>query len=94
MPQVAAYVSANKIEADYGRTWDRILPGPRYLEPDDGLGEAPPLGWTVMFPHILKGKAGDSAPGIAAAQHSDRSATASTSDRAASRAADCDAATG
>jgi predicted AlkP superfamily pyrophosphatase or phosphodiesterase len=73
VPQVAAYVSANGIEADYGRTWERVLPGPRYLEPDDGLGEAPPLGWTVMFPHVLKGKAGDTVPGAAYYQQWERS---------------------
>ena len=73
VPQVTEYVSANKIEADYGRTWERVLPGPRYLEPDDGVGERPPLGWTVMFPHVLKGKAGDSLPGEAYYQQWERS---------------------
>jgi len=63
--EVGAYVAANPIEADYGRTWERLLPPNRYADPDDGLGEAPPLGWTATFPHVLSGKPGDTAAGQA-----------------------------
>src|SRR5437773_658443 len=30
VPEVGAYVSANHIEADFGHTWDRLLPPSRY----------------------------------------------------------------
>jgi predicted AlkP superfamily pyrophosphatase or phosphodiesterase len=63
--EVGAYVSANPIEADFGRTWERLLPANRYPDPDDGLGEVAPFGWTPTFPHLLKGKPGDTAPGQA-----------------------------
>jgi hypothetical protein len=33
---------ANPIDADYGKTWSRLLPDSQYQGPDDGLGEAPP----------------------------------------------------
>jgi predicted AlkP superfamily pyrophosphatase or phosphodiesterase len=71
--EVSAFVSANHIEADYGRTWDRLLPASRYGEKDDGLGEAPPTGWSATFPHALKGKAGDSLPTDAYYQQWERS---------------------
>ena len=54
-PAVKAFVDANPIDADYGKTWDRLLPADRYKTPDDGEGEAPPNGWTPTFPHVLKG---------------------------------------
>src|SRR5262249_53502413 len=40
---------------DFGKTWDRILPMASYSGPDDGVGEAPPRGWTRSFPHVLNG---------------------------------------
>src|SRR4029077_12329505 len=33
VPEVGAYVAANPIEADFGRTWDRMLPVNRYTGP-------------------------------------------------------------
>jgi predicted AlkP superfamily pyrophosphatase or phosphodiesterase len=62
VPEVAAFVSANRIEADFGRSWDRLLPASQYSEPDAGLGEAPPAGWTTTFPHALTGTAGNRSP--------------------------------
>jgi len=55
VPEVKAFVDANPTTADYGKTWDRLLPAAAYPGPDDGVGEAPPLGWTRSFPHVLKG---------------------------------------
>ncbi len=49
---VSAFVAANPIEADFGKVW---TPSARYREPDAGLGEAPPPGWTATFPHALAG---------------------------------------
>jgi predicted AlkP superfamily pyrophosphatase or phosphodiesterase len=58
VPAVKAFVEANPPSADFGKTWDRTLPASRYSGTDDGLGEAPPAGWTRTFPHALKGTAG------------------------------------
>jgi predicted AlkP superfamily pyrophosphatase or phosphodiesterase len=63
--EVGTYVAANPIEADYGRKWEKLLPNNRYTDPDDGLGEVAPIGWTSSFPHVLSGKAGDTAAGPA-----------------------------
>jgi predicted AlkP superfamily pyrophosphatase or phosphodiesterase len=57
VPAVKAFVDANPLVADFGKTWDRSLPASSYSGPDDGVGEAPPLGWTRSFPHVLKGTA-------------------------------------
>lgn len=60
-PPVAAvkeFLDANPMSADFGKTWTRLLPRGRYTEPDSGLGEAPPVGWTATFPHLLTGTTG------------------------------------
>jgi predicted AlkP superfamily pyrophosphatase or phosphodiesterase len=57
VPAVKAFIDANPLAADFGKTWDRILPAAAYSGPDDGVGEAPPKGWTGSFPHQLKGTA-------------------------------------
>jgi len=54
---VRDFVSHHSIDADVGKTWTRLLPAADYREPDDGVGEAPPTGWTRTFPHVL-GSAG------------------------------------
>jgi predicted AlkP superfamily pyrophosphatase or phosphodiesterase len=53
--EVRAYLSAHPIEADYGKTWNRLLPAENYTEPDAGLAESTALGWSTTFPHVLKG---------------------------------------
>jgi hypothetical protein len=55
VPAVKAFLDANPMTADFGKTWDRRLPAASYSGPDDGVGEAPPQGWTRSFPHVLKG---------------------------------------
>ncbi|MEQ1727282.1 MAG: alkaline phosphatase family protein, partial [Vicinamibacterales bacterium] len=55
---VKAYTAANPIEADFGKVWTRLLPPSQYRDPDDGLAEAPPKGWTSTFPHPLRGENG------------------------------------
>ena len=67
MPAVKAFVDANPLAADFGKTWDHSLPAASYSGPDDGVGEAPPQGWTRSFPHVLKGTA-DKADGSYFAQ--------------------------
>jgi predicted AlkP superfamily pyrophosphatase or phosphodiesterase len=58
VPAVKAFIDANPITADFGKTWDKSLPAASYSGPDDGVGEAPPQGWTRSFPHVLKGTSG------------------------------------
>jgi predicted AlkP superfamily pyrophosphatase or phosphodiesterase len=67
VPAVKAFVDANPLAADFGKTWDHSLPAASYSGPDDGVGEAPPQGWTRRFPHVLKGTA-DAADGSYFAQ--------------------------
>jgi predicted AlkP superfamily pyrophosphatase or phosphodiesterase len=55
---VKAFLDANPMSADFGKTWTRLLPAARYTTADNGVGEAPPVGWTRTFPHELKGSAG------------------------------------
>ena len=57
VPAVKAFLDANPLTADFGKTWDRSLPAASYSGPDEGVGEAPPPGWTRSFPHPLKGTA-------------------------------------
>src|SRR3989442_416430 len=45
VPAVKAFVEANPIDADFGKSWTRLLPAARYREPDAAEGEAPPRGW-------------------------------------------------
>jgi predicted AlkP superfamily pyrophosphatase or phosphodiesterase len=52
---VMALLAANPIDADFGKTWNRLLPADRYATPDDGEGEVPTRGWTSTFPHVLNG---------------------------------------
>jgi predicted AlkP superfamily pyrophosphatase or phosphodiesterase len=56
----AAFISANPIDRDAGKSWERALPEDRYTGPDDGPGEGKSNGWTTTFPHAL-GAAGDRA---------------------------------
>lgn len=58
VPAVKAFLDANPLTADFGKTWTRRLPASAYSGPDDAAGEAPPPGWTRSFPHELKGTTG------------------------------------
>ena len=58
VPAVKAFVDANPMTADSGKTWTRMLPAASYSGSDDGLGEAPPPGWTTTFPHKLRAVTG------------------------------------
>jgi len=55
VPAVTAFAQANPIETYFRRTWDRLLPIARYPDPDAGVGEAVPRGWSTSFPHVLNG---------------------------------------
>jgi predicted AlkP superfamily pyrophosphatase or phosphodiesterase len=56
VPFVAEFVAKHPVEADYGKSWTKLLPDSSYLYPDDAQGESTDT-WTRTFPHILKGKA-------------------------------------
>jgi predicted AlkP superfamily pyrophosphatase or phosphodiesterase len=56
VPQVQAYVTANPMDADFGKVWTRLLSPSQYKDADDGLAEDPNRGWTSTFPHPLKGE--------------------------------------
>src|SRR6478672_3727490 len=58
LPAVKTFIDANPITADFGKTWDRMLPAASYAGPDEGVAEAPPRGWSRSFPHVLKGAEG------------------------------------
>lgn len=62
VPEVQAYLAANPMSADYGKTWSRLLPDAQYRDTDAGLAEAPIRGWTATFPHVLNGDGATSAP--------------------------------
>jgi predicted AlkP superfamily pyrophosphatase or phosphodiesterase len=55
LPQVKAFIDAHPIEADYGKTWKKLLPPASYRQTDDSNEEAPPPGWSRSFPHVLNG---------------------------------------
>jgi len=57
VPAVKAFVAANPVDADFGKSWTRLLPAARYRETDDTRDERPPAGWTSTFPHVLNGTA-------------------------------------
>ena len=62
IPQVKAFLSANPMDADYGKTWTHLLPASAYKDPDDSPGETPIRGWSATFPHMLMGEG--SAPDV------------------------------
>jgi predicted AlkP superfamily pyrophosphatase or phosphodiesterase len=55
VPAVKAFIAANPIESDYGKSWTTLLPSDRYQSLDNLVGEAPPRGWTPEFPHVFAG---------------------------------------
>jgi predicted AlkP superfamily pyrophosphatase or phosphodiesterase len=50
---VQAFVTANPVSADAGKSWDRMLPLPSYAGEDDVKGERFPTGWSSTFPHPI-----------------------------------------
>jgi predicted AlkP superfamily pyrophosphatase or phosphodiesterase len=58
VPAVKAFLDANPITADLGKVWTKLLPDSAYTGSDDAAGEAPPRGWTRVFPHQVNGTNG------------------------------------
>ena len=50
---VRQFIAANPVEADRGKTWERVQPLTAYGGEDDGKGERAPSGWTKTFPHVV-----------------------------------------
>jgi predicted AlkP superfamily pyrophosphatase or phosphodiesterase len=48
-----AFITANPIDADAGKVWERMLPPEAYQFDDAGVGERGTGGWTSTFPHPL-----------------------------------------
>jgi arylsulfatase A-like enzyme len=59
------YVATHPVAADFGKTWNLLLPESDYLYDDPLGGRYAPNGWTPSFPHPLRGAATDTAPGPA-----------------------------
>ena len=57
-PGVQAFVSAHPRSALRDVVWTLPAERDHYSGPDDGVGEAAPLGWTATFPHPLAGAPG------------------------------------
>jgi arylsulfatase A-like enzyme len=55
VPFVADFIRSHPVEADYGKTWAKLLPDCDYVYPDEAAGENEDT-WTRTFPHVLKGK--------------------------------------
>lgn len=63
--QVAAFVAANPIAADFGKVWTLMLEPGVYTGTDNDPAEAPPKGWGPAFPHALRGTDDEAGPGHA-----------------------------
>lgn len=58
-PDVQAFVSAHPRASMRRAVWTPVVGSGPYDGPDDGVGEAPPRGWTTTFPHPLAGSPGE-----------------------------------
>ena len=57
VPFVEQYAKAHPIKEDYGKTWTRALPDGSYWYDERAAGAVAPEGWSLTFPHPLRGKA-------------------------------------
>jgi predicted AlkP superfamily pyrophosphatase or phosphodiesterase len=58
MPFVEEFAKKHPVSEDYGKTWSLSLPESAYFYDDKATGAVPPGGWTLSFPHPLRGKDG------------------------------------
>jgi predicted AlkP superfamily pyrophosphatase or phosphodiesterase len=61
-PFIAEYVKAHPVKTDYGKTWALSLPKSAYLYKEESSGAVAPEGWSLGFPHPVRGKASGSEP--------------------------------
>ncbi len=52
------FLTANRIERDFGAAWNREGKKSDYKYDDNGIGEKPSVEWTAEFPHLLQPKSG------------------------------------
>jgi predicted AlkP superfamily pyrophosphatase or phosphodiesterase len=64
-PFVEEYAKAHPIKEDYGKTWTLSLPEGSYWYDEKATGAVPPEGWSLTFPHPLRGKGAASEPDAA-----------------------------
>jgi predicted AlkP superfamily pyrophosphatase or phosphodiesterase len=62
VPFVEQYAKAHPIKEDYGKTWTRSLPDGSYWYDEKAAGAVAPEGWSLTFPHPLRGKAAAAEP--------------------------------
>ena len=58
MPFLEEFTKKHPLSEDYGKTWSLSLPESAYFCDEKATGAAPPGGWSVSFPHALRGKDG------------------------------------
>jgi predicted AlkP superfamily pyrophosphatase or phosphodiesterase len=57
-PFAEEFAEAHPVKEDIGKTWALSLPETKYLYNAVAMGAVAPHGWTVGFPHALRGKGG------------------------------------
>jgi len=62
VPFVEQYAKAHPIKEDYGKTWTRSLPDGSYWYDEKATGAIAPEGWSLTFPHPLRGKTAATEP--------------------------------
>jgi predicted AlkP superfamily pyrophosphatase or phosphodiesterase len=50
------FIKLNAHEKDAGTIWTLRDPAAMYRYPDAGIGERPPVSWTGLFPHVIRGR--------------------------------------
>ena len=65
VPFVEQYAKAHPIKDDYGKTWTLSLPNSSYWYDERATGAVAPAGWSLTFPHPLRGKAAAAEPDAA-----------------------------
>lgn len=58
MPFVEEFAKKHPVSEDYGKTWSLSLPESAYFYDEQATGAVAPGGWTLSFPHPLRGKDG------------------------------------
>ncbi len=61
VPFVEEYAKKHPVSEDYGKTWSLSLPESAYFYEKQATGALAPGGWTLSFPHPLRGKDGSAA---------------------------------
>jgi predicted AlkP superfamily pyrophosphatase or phosphodiesterase len=56
---VKAFLERDSFESDFGKVWTLRDPRELYRNPDAGVGERPRQPWTGLFPHEIRGTAGN-----------------------------------